>query len=62
MVMMSPNGDENFMAKYGMVTTTPRVLTDGRPSKTLYVVSASMMTKRIGIVLVWDPSWKTLWR
>jgi len=60
--MMSPDGDENFMAKCGVEITTPRVLRDGRPSRKLYDVGVSMTRKRMGMVLVWDPSWKTVWR
>jgi len=33
-------------------TTAPRVLKDGRPSRTLYDVGASTTRKRIGVVLV----------
>jgi len=60
--MMSPNGDENFMAKCGVETIAPRVLRDGRPSRMLYDVGVSMTRKRMGMVLVWDPSRKTVWR
>jgi len=40
------------MAKWGVETTTPRVLRDERPSRMLYDVGASTMRKRIGMVLV----------
>ena len=49
---MSPDGDGNFMARWGVDTTASRVLRDGRPRRTLYDVGASTTRKRIGIVLV----------
>jgi len=60
--MISLDGEGNFMAKWGVETTTPRVLRDGRLSRTLYDVGASTTRKRMGMVLVWDPSRKTVWR
>jgi len=33
------------MARWGVETTTPRVLRDGRPKRTLYEVGASMTRK-----------------
>jgi len=42
---MSPDGEGNFMAKGVVDTTTPRVLRDGRPRRTLYDVGASTTRK-----------------
>jgi len=52
MARMSPDGDGNFMARWGVDTNASRVLKDGRPRRTLYDVGASTTRKRIGIVLV----------
>jgi len=50
--MMSPDGEGNFMAEWGVEITALRVLRDGRPRRTLYDVDASTTRKRIGMVLV----------
>jgi len=52
MVMMSLDGKGNFMAKWGVETTAPRVLRDRQPSRTLYEVGASTKRKRMGMILV----------
>jgi len=52
MVMMSLDGEGNFMAKWDVETMAPRVLRDGRPRRTLYDAGASTTRKRIGMVLV----------
>ena len=62
MVRMSPDGKGNFMARWGVEKTAPRVLRDGRPRRTFYEVGASTTRKRMGIVLVCDASRKTVWR
>jgi len=46
------DGEGNFMARCGVETTTPRLLRDGRPRRTLYDVGASTIRKRMGMVLV----------
>jgi len=50
--MISLDEEGNFMARWGVETTAPRVLRDARPSITLYDVGASMTRKQIGMVLV----------
>jgi len=49
---MSPDGEGNFMARWGVEMTAPRVLRDGWPRRTLYDVGILMTRKRIGIVLI----------
>jgi len=49
---MSLNEEGNFIARWSVETTTPKVLRDGRPKRTLYEVGASTTRKRMGIVLV----------
>ena len=49
---MSPDGKGNFMAKCGVDMTTPRMLRDGRPRRTLYDVGVSTTRKRVWILLV----------
>jgi len=45
MVIMLPDGEGNFMARWGVDTTVPRVLREGRPRRTLYDVDASTTRK-----------------
>jgi len=52
MVRMSPDGEGNFMARWGVETMTLGVLRDGWPRRTLYDVGASTTRKQMGIVLV----------
>jgi len=52
MVKMSHDGEGNFMARWVVETTAPRMLRDGRQRRTLYEVGASTTRKRMGIVLV----------
>jgi len=58
MVRISPEGEGNFMAKWGVETTAPRVFGEGWPRRMLYDVGALTMR----MVLVWVPSRKTVWR
>jgi len=52
MVRMSPDGEGNLMARWGVETTVPKMLRDGRPRRTLYEVGASTTRKQMRIVLV----------
>jgi len=54
--MMSPDGKGNLIAKWGVEIKAPRVLRDGRLSRTLFDVGASTTRKRMRMVLVCDPS------